>query len=208
VSAPVRFVWLAAALVMLLIAGCSGDVGNQNVHAVYDPATGKLVRLDYDSDHNGKIDTRAYMDGTRVLRIEIDQNEDGRVDRWEYYGPDEKLQKIGLSRGDTGRPDEWVYLQDGVTSRIDISTRGNGTIDRWEYYEHGQLARVEMDGNDDGRVDQWETYKDGHVSTVAFDTAHRGKPDRRLVYGPDGNLAEVDTDPTGNGQWQKVRSDQ
>ena len=36
------------------------------------------------------------MDGSRVVRIEIDQNEDGRIDRWEYYDADQKLSKRRL----------------------------------------------------------------------------------------------------------------
>ena len=30
----------------------------------------------------------SYMDGTRAVRIEVDTNKDGKVDCWEYYGPD------------------------------------------------------------------------------------------------------------------------
>ena len=60
----------------------------------YDPQTGKLRLLKYDSDGNGKVDTVSYMDGSRVVKIEIDKDEDGKVDRWEYYGPDRKLEKV------------------------------------------------------------------------------------------------------------------
>ena len=58
----------------------------------------------------------------------------------------------------------------------------------------------------DGRVDQWETYDQGHVMSIAFDTQHRGTPDRRLVYGADGNLAEVELDPDGDGHWTMTKA--
>src|SRR5262245_48840533 len=51
----------------------------------YDPSTGALTKLEADSDHDGLIDTWAYMDGTRVVRVEVDENGDGTVDRWEYH---------------------------------------------------------------------------------------------------------------------------
>lgn len=184
--APVRMVVLTVGAIVLAAAiwrGLSGAGQARAVHATYDPKTGKLTRIDYDADGDGRIETWAYMNGTVVLRIEIDKNEDGRLDRWEYYTPDQKLQKVGISRADNGRPDEWMYE------------------------DHGRLVRVETDNDGDGRVDQWEQYEDGHVASVAFDTTGRGRPDRRLVYGPDGSLAGVDVDPTGSGHWQKADMD-
>src|SRR5436190_20441796 len=59
------------------------------IKADYD-SLGKLRRLDYDRNGNGRIDTVATMDGTRIVRIEIDSDENGSVDRWEYYS-NEKL---------------------------------------------------------------------------------------------------------------------
>ena len=51
----------------------------------YDKSTGRLTRLDYDANGNGKRDTWTFMDGARLIRLEADENEDGKVDRWEYY---------------------------------------------------------------------------------------------------------------------------
>ena len=196
-------------VVCFALAACSAPVPeHKKISATYDPKTGKLDLLKYDSNGDGKIDTWAYMDGARVVRIEIDKNEDGKIDRWEYYSPDQKLTEIATSRADNGKPDTWTHLGPGnLVAQVDMSTHGDGKIDRWEYYKDGLLARVEVDSNDDGRVDQWETYKDGHVTSVSFDSHHRGTPDRRLIYGPDGQLVRVEVDPAGTGQWQVVNTD-
>src|SRR5205807_41982 len=79
------------------------------IEPVYNQQTGKLQLLKYDSNGDGKVDTWSYMDGTRVLRIEIDKDEDGKIDRWEYYDADQKLQKTGVSRGNDGKEDAWLY---------------------------------------------------------------------------------------------------
>ena len=71
---------------------------NTRVQPVYDRETGKLTLLKYDSKGDGKPDTFSYMDGTRVVRIEIDTDQDGKVDRWEYYSGDQKVERIGSSR--------------------------------------------------------------------------------------------------------------
>ena len=85
----------------------------------YDAQTGKLRLLKYDSDGNGKVDTVSYMDGSRVVKIEIDKDEDGKVDRWEYYSPDQKLEKVGNSRAGDGKEDAWSYADAaGAVTRL------------------------------------------------------------------------------------------
>ena len=50
------------------------------------------------------------MDGATVLRIEIDKDADGRIDRWEYYGPGKVLERVGVSRAGNGVEDTWQYF--------------------------------------------------------------------------------------------------
>ena len=130
---------------VLVSTACSNKGGNNTrIEPVYDQQTGKLQLLRYDSDGDGKIDTWSYMDGTRVLRIEIDKDEDGKLDRWEYYGQNQKLERIGSSRANDGKIDTWSYPgPDGSIARIEISTRHDGKMNRTEYYEKSVLVRAE-----------------------------------------------------------------
>src|SRR5579864_5741911 len=111
----------------LLLGACTGaGDARKRIAPEYDQATGKLKLLKYDSKGDGKIDTWSYMDGARVVRIEIDKNGDGKIDRWEYYGPDQKLEKFGVSRANDGQPDAWSYVgPDGAITRIEIATKKN-----------------------------------------------------------------------------------
>jgi len=175
---------LALALAAFLGSGCDSTqapaADGHTVTPEYDAKTAKLKRLASDSKRNGRIDTWAYMDGTRLLRIEADENGDGQVDRWEYYSSD-------TTAGTTGsRP-----LQ--TPERIERSTRFDGKVSRWEYFEQGALVRVEEDTDGDGNVDKWETYKDGSLAVMALDTDHLGAPSRRLIYKPDGSLDRIET---------------
>lgn len=178
---------------------CGPSTADQNIEPVYDTQTGRLRMLKYDSDGDGQPDTLSYMDGARVLRIELDRDEDGRVERWEYYDADQKLEKVGFSRAGDGKEDAWSYARsDGSIARIDMSLARDGKVTRREYYENDAVARAEEDGDGDGAFDKWETYADGRLASVAFDTLQRGKPDRRLLYGPDGSaLLELDLDGDG-----------
>jgi hypothetical protein len=189
-------------LLFALISGaCHNGNATKRIEPVYDKETGKLQLLKYDSNNNGKPDTFSYMDGARILRIEIDQDEDGKIDRWEYYDDKQKVVKVGLSRANDGKEDTWSFTgPDGTINRIDYSVQRDGKVTRTEHYEKNALVSAEEDSDEDGKTDKWETYENGHLTSVAFDTTHRGMPDRRLVYG-DGGSARLEVDPDGKGTW-------
>jgi hypothetical protein len=172
----------------------------------YDKTTGKLRLLKYDSDGDGIVDTWSYMEGARVVRIEIDEDQDGKIDRWEYYDANQKLEKIGTSRTHDGKEDSWSYPgADGSIVRIDVSTKHDGKVNRVEHYLKNVLVAAEEDGDGDGKMDKWETYDGDRLASVAFDTTHRGTPDRRLIYGANG-AARLEVDPNGTGQFVAVNS--
>ena len=189
------------------VAACDGGAeARKRISPEYDQSTGKLKLLKYDSNGNGTIDTWSYMDGARIVRIEIDSNEDGKIDRWEYYDANHKLEKIGFSRADDGKQDAWSYPgPDGKSIvKIEISTRRDGKVTRVEHYEQDRLVSAEEDTDEDGRIDKWEVYDGDHLKSVAFDTTHRGTPDRRLTYGPNGT-ATIEVDEKGDGNFVAKR---
>jgi hypothetical protein len=191
---------ICALLLVSASLACQRPPGpTKKIEPTYNKKTGRLELLRYDSNGDGRFDTFSYMDGARILRIEIDQNEDGKIDRWEYYGPDQRLEKVGFSRAQDGIEDAWSFFDaTGAIERIEISTRRNHKVDRVEHYDKGALVRAEEDSDGDGRFDKWETYDGARLASVAFDTVHRGTPDRRLIYGADGS-ARVEVDAQGNG---------
>jgi hypothetical protein len=176
-----NFCW---AFLLLSVVGCSSrsaDTGR--VAAKYDEKTGKLSQMTVDAARDGKPNIFSYMDGNKFVRIEIDNDEDGKIDRWEYYTPDQKIEKVGSSRANDGKPDNWAYQgPDGVVSKIEVSTHHDGKVDRVEFYEKGAIARAEEDGDGDGRPDKWETYEGGVLVRAAFDTKHTGAADSVIDY--------------------------
>jgi uncharacterized protein (DUF2141 family) len=190
----------------LLTTACdsASDDAKKRITPEYDSKTGKLQLLKYDSDGDGRIDTWSYMDGSRVVRVEIDKDEDGKIDRWEYYGLDQKLEKVGFSRENDGKEDAWSFADpDGTVARIEVSTHRDGRVNRIEHYKAGALVSTEEDTDGDGKMDKWETYEGDRLITLAFDTRHRGTPDRRLTYGADGG-AKFEVDLEGDGRFVAV----
>lgn len=178
------------------MAGCQQPAPANQVGAVptYNTDSGRLERISYDRDKDGKPDAWLFMDGTRATRAELDENHDGRVDRWEHYG----AALTPVSGGTAPR---------GEMVRAEQDTRFDGKVSRWETYEAGQLAKVEEDTTGDGRADKWETWKDGSLVEVALDTKGTGKPDRRLVYPSGGGSPQLLVDATGEGVFRPVTTE-
>jgi len=176
---------------MLSAALLTGSCARDNVAPVYDSDTRTVSRLDYDTDGDGRVDTRSYLQGGRGVRLEADGNGDGRVDRWEYYRPDGQLDRLGASSQGDGRDDTWV-VQNGNQMRVDISTRRDGVTDRHEFHEQGVLVGAEQDTDFDGRIDQWQRFENGRMRELLVDTQRSGRPDRRLVYATDGSLERIE----------------
>jgi len=183
---------LAVGLSGVSLIACSkpGSDPRGDIRPTYDKSSGRLTELQYDANHDGRIDTWMDMDGTRPIRSRIDQNGDGKIDRWEGYDATGALARVGFSRRGDGKPDAWMRATDDRGLQcLEISSSGDEhKIDRWEYYEHGgpgqqgTLVRAEEDTVGDGRPHKWETYRAGSLETVAFDEDGDGVPDRRLTY--------------------------
>jgi hypothetical protein len=208
---------LAVALAWTAAAGmaCSRQPAGDQPRPVYDTA-GRLSQLAFDFNKNGRNDSVGYLEGTRILRIELDADENGKVERWDFYGDDRKVTKVGLSQRNDGVMDaQAFYTAGGMLQRIEVSTRRDGRYDRTEYYEANVLVRSVEDTNGDGRADKWETYRPAPdagpgvppyaITSTAFDDSGSGRPERRFFYGPKGTIARVEIDPDGDGVFTAVR---
>lgn len=166
----------------------------------YDMQTGRLSKLVSDLNKNGVMDTVSYMDGTRFVRNELDFDENGKTERWDIFLPDGKtIEKVGISSKNDGVMDAETYYDDkGLVARILQSTKRDGVYDRTEFYEAGILKRSQDDVNRDGKPDKWETYAPVDppipglppytITSTAFDDSGSGRPERRLVFGPGGQI--------------------
>ena len=198
--------------------GCTAGPEGDRPRADYDKETGVLTRLAYDLNKNGTNDAVGHMDGTRVLRIDLDLDENGSVDRWDFYGSDQTIEKVGFSSENDGVMDAQAFYQPaGVLARMGISTRRDGLFDKTEFYEEGVLVRSEEDTDHDGRQDKWDTYRlllstgpnepAYTITSSAFGDSGSGRPERRFVYGSNRTVAPVEIDPEGDGTSQLPGAD-
>jgi hypothetical protein len=207
----------------LSLAGCSNaerDRVKATTQASYDRATGKLSEITFDRNKNGRIDTWTKMDGSRPLSSEIDTDEDGKIDRWEEYGPDGKLVKAmwerpkpptAKDRTMTGRPDAVAYIgADGLPEKIEylevseLDPTRTLRVVRREFYQGTHILRAEEDTLGDGVMDRFENFDEtARMVSVEFDETGDGQPDRKLTYGADGRIVSIETEPDGKGGYLK-----
>ena len=178
-DARARVSVVMVALAVSSVAGCKQSkqaVGTGAIVPSYNAENGRLERISYDRNKDGKADAWLFMDGAQAKRAELDENGDGSVDRWEYYrsdAPSDAPRSTGDARGQLEKAEQ--------------ATRFDGKVSRWETYEQGRLVKAEEDTTGDGRPDKWETWKDGSLAEVALDTKGTGKADRRILYSADGS---------------------
>jgi hypothetical protein len=147
----------ALLVVATLAAGCTRSQAGASLAPAYDDS-GRLARLSYDSNGDGRPDMVASMEGAMVRAVEVDEDGDGQPDRWEHYQGAE------------------------APVRIERVARRGSRIVRREIFERGTLVRVEEDRDGDGRADRWETYTDGSLTMLELDSSRAGRADRRLRY--------------------------
>ncbi len=155
---------------------------------------GRLDRIEYDQNGDGRADHVARHEGQKSPRmLEVDEDFDGRMDRWEEYDPSGRLLKVGVSRKRSGAPDLWLTPGPGdLPSRKEYDDNGDMRVDRTEILERGLLVRVELDTEGDGKPDRWQDWSTGRLAAEDIDTNGDGKPDRRLVYNDKGRLLKME----------------
>ena len=171
----------AIVAIVLSFAACSAppDIRRTNFEvrgkegvAKYDPKSGRLKTLQFDQNKNGRMDGTSYMDGTRVIRVEMDQDEDGKIDKWEYYDEHNKIEKVGSSSRDDEVQDTFAYPDaNGFLARVEYDTDGDGAIDKRDLF-------VPRPSNPAERV----------LSVMEYEFDKTGQPGRRLYYRPDGSF--------------------
>lgn len=88
---------LTYAVVTQAAVGKDGPVGEKRL---YD-ANGAISVLELDANHDGRSDSWTFFDHGKRVRMEVDEDGDGVVDRWYYYSADESLARVGATRTDS-----------------------------------------------------------------------------------------------------------
>jgi hypothetical protein len=180
--------------------------GSPELVRYVDPKTGVLLYKEEDRNYDGRMDTWTRYEGGRPVRIDRDNDGDGKVDEWQSYGPDGRMVAREVDRDGDGKKDAFYEFAGGslVSERhLDAS----GRVERAVFYQDRHLVRAEEDLDHDGTIDTWTFFRlvgdKEVVSRVEKDTAKHGKPDVVETYAQQGDktvLTKREEDKNGDGK--------
>lgn len=150
-----------------------------------DPESGRIVRVERDSDFDGTLDDWVtYEGGVPVIRVR-DTNANGASDSWERYSRD-ALDAKTLDQDHDGVKDTFFRYAGGELSELLRDANNDGTIDRVERYEGRFRTRTEEDRTLNGYMDTWTEYRvvgeSEVIARVERDTLDVGKPNVFETY--------------------------
>ncbi len=140
---------------------------------------GEISRVELDENADGRPDRFIHydLDTHQIARVEEDSNADGASDSWTEYVDG----RVARRRGDgdyDGSIDTWTFYRVGIITRHEQDTTGNGFRDRVGYYSNGKITREEKDLDGDGRTDSTLYYDSlERISRREEDKDHDGRPD-------------------------------
>ncbi len=104
----------------------------------YDDA-GNIKYEEYDFDFDGKFDARFHYDPKTKRKVVVERVSGftGKVDIWEKYGADDKLESVRRDRNGDGRPDYWENYVGGVLVQILYDDDYDGRVDRKDELKAG-----------------------------------------------------------------------
>jgi hypothetical protein len=161
--------------------------------AFYD-AWGRLQRIEYDSNGDGRPDQIALHDGRKhPHQLDVDSDFDGRTDRWERYDDEGRLLKVGTASAPGRAPDLWTVIgPPGAPERREHDADGDGVMERIDVVRDGRVAAVELDSDRDGRIDRWQVWEQGRLVSEGLDTDRDGAADRTVRYDPRGKVLALE----------------
>ena len=174
----------ASFLFVALVLAQACGAANQNATATADLTDAMVERADMNSDGVPDM-TRFYAPGSteankKLLRLEVDLNFDGRVDKINTYNPETgKLAKVELNWDfDKGIDMVETYDAEGNLDSQQIDRDFNGVFDVIKQYKGGLLYSRQIDTDNDRRWDLWEYFtKKGDVYRLGKDQDGDGKPE-------------------------------
>jgi hypothetical protein len=123
----------------------------------------------------------------------MDENRDGKLDRWEEYDRQGVLVRFATS-AKGGAPERFAEVDPltKATTRVETDADHDGRRERLEVFLAGQLARAEIDTDGDGKRDRIQEWKDGRLVSEEIDRDGDGRPDLRILHARSGAISKVE----------------
>jgi len=152
---------------------------------------GLLRSRHIESEQSGLPERIETYTAGKLTRIELDENDDGLIDIWNFYDSAQRLEKEERDRNFDGQIDTWTSFDpetDSIRSVFEDRDE-DGDIDLWSFYEAGQITLRGEDGENKGRATQLTFYDaQGHKLREERRSGEERFPQEQLRFDPDGQV--------------------
>ena len=179
--------FVAAAALLVLLAITLRQVSENRRAARMEPADEKY---ETDENHDGHPDHfYIYRNGV-VATASIDRNADGKIDAWEFYDREGKIERMELDENFDGRPDVWHSYKNGMVESTRCDVDYNGRPDWFATYENGIVVRMDCRPNESSVVVRRKIYEHGVLREEWVDENQDGVFDYKILVDPFGARSE------------------
>ncbi len=150
-------------------------------------ALAKTSLVQRDTDEDGKIDQVAHFDKKgRLIRLEIDGNADGIMDRFQYYEGD-VIKEVERDRNYDRQIDTWDFFEQGKRIRHERAATDTGRLEQIIVFDAQERPlEIKRDTTLDGRFDILILFKNGNPSYEEKDTNFDGRKDIFIHFDTNG----------------------
>ena len=179
--------FVAAAAVLVLLAITLRQVAENRRAARLEPADEKY---ETDENHDGRPDHfYIYRNGV-IATARIDRNADGKIDEWETYDREGKIEHAEVDTNYDGRPDVWYFYKNGLVESERRDSDFNGRPDWFITFENGLAVRADCRPNESNIVVRREIYAHAAIREEWVDENQDGIFDYKILVDPFGARSE------------------
>ena len=159
---------------------------------------GKVLKLEIDSNNDGVMDRFQYYQNGALVRIESDLDNDQQIDAWDYFNKEKRIRHEGANS--LGNVNQVVFFDEKESPlRIEKDSTGDGKFDTVYNYKDGTIFSLTKDTDQDEKVNIWQTFQAGKpVERKVDDDDGDGKAERISRYNSMGfcekSLHDLDND--------------
>ncbi len=166
---------------------------------------GQLVTSTKDTDGNGTANITTFYGNQVPVRQEIDENENGILDRIVFFDTQGQIQKILKDPYKKDRYQTTLIFENGQIKTRERDSNKNGKPDDITWYKNEQPVEQKQDTNFDGRFDIITRFSKGVVRFQEKDLDFDGVSDFFADFDDTGKVLETREDTSGNGQIDRIR---
>ncbi|MFP4040305.1 MAG: hypothetical protein ACLFS7_07155 [Desulfosudaceae bacterium] len=179
------------------------DDGRVDQIVYFDPR-GKIELVEIDSNNDGVMDRYQYYQQETLARVERDTDHDGNLDCQDYFKKGKRVRQKRLNPD--GNVDQVIEFNDSEQPQMmKKDTTGSGTFDTFYDFTDGKLASVRRDSNENGVINVRTTYADDKPVKRTVDEDENGRPEQIIFYNAEGMPEKSRHDLTADGRLETTR---